>query len=179
MPFLIALTIEQQNVIMNTKNELMSRAPRHCCVRSIRKPTFLSTWPGIITVYSMFSLNRLNSETEEVLFPLAAGRCIIGVVLVDSICRLLRPWPEGSYKSTQKSGVQSDMSMQALIWECIHSVAFSFIELSRNASKSRKTSLGLSRYLAGWCGIMVANSRLRQPLCTKDTAPVASGFSKQ
>lgn len=96
----------------------------------------------------------------------------------------------------QKSGWQSAASMQALIcwwkfiqnlvfdhlknqptWEWIHKVDRSFIELSRKASKSRKTSFGLSRYLAGWWGIIEAKSRFRQPSRTSETDPEVWGSS--
>lgn len=54
---------------------------------------------------------------------------------------------------------------------------FSLIELSRNASKSRKTSFVRSRYLAGWCGKIEIKSSFRHPFRTKDTDPMACGLS--
>lgn len=65
-----------------------------------------SNSPGIMTVYSMFSLKRVYSVLEFVSF-LPGNRP--GV-------RFLLPCPDGSKRSKQKSGWQSDASMHALIY---------------------------------------------------------------
>lgn len=99
--------------------------------------------PGISTVYSIFSLNLVNCVVSLCFNVKASARGLSPLELSISLRRL--PWPEGSNKSKQKSGWQSAASMHALICECIHSVDLSLIVLSKNASKSRKTSFCLSR----------------------------------
>lgn len=64
-----------------------------------------------------------------------------------------------------------------LTCEWIHNVLLSFMVLRRKASKSKKTSFGLSLYRAGWCGMIEAKSRFRQPSLTNDTDPLACGSS--
>lgn len=174
---------------------------RHWSADSLYLISFVNS-PGIKTVYWRFSLNFVYSvvflswSMALLLRPwpvtkawcnlwkifykekLTLGRITVLIKEVKTEIRLTVSCVHTRFNlfGTQNWCLHKIMRRK-LTWEWIHNVDRSFIDDSKKASKSRKTSLGRSRYLAGWWGIIEAKSRFLQPSRTSETAPIEWGSS--